>query len=195
MAKGQGGLQTWQRFIVRHALRGLDSLEGRLNPLRNKLTQDSYYRFRSVDEVKLGIKLGVRIDANRATIDDWLRLPGISIHQARNLVELSRSGTTFTCWDDVAAVTGIGLSNLQAFGDVVQFYYYDPDSEITPKQLNVNRAGVGELTTIPVVEPALAQRLVYCRQRFGPYKDWLDLKHRLRLPPQVLTELLHYLRF
>ncbi len=195
MAKGQSRSQTWRRLIVKQALRGLDALESRLNPLRNKLAQDSYYRFRSIDEVRLGIKLGVHIDANRATVDDWLRLPGISIHQARALVELSRSGTSLTCWEDVAAVTGIGLPSLQALGNIVQFYYYDPDSDLTPKQLNVNQANVRELATIPMIEPALAERLVYYRQRFGPYKDWLDLKHRLQLPPQVITALLHYLRF
>lgn len=195
MTKGRSNSQSWHRFIVKQALRGLDILEEQLNPLKKKLSQDSYYRFRSVDEVELGSQLGVRIDANRANIDDWLRLPGISIHQARTLVELSRSGTVFTCWEDVAAVTGIDLRHLQRFGDVVQFYYYDPESEVTPRQLHVNRASIQELATVPVMTPALAERLVYYRQRFGLYKDWLDLKRRLQLPPQTITALLHYLRF
>lgn len=184
--------QTW-RFIVRQALRGLDAFEDQLNPLKKTLAQDSYYRFRSADEVQLGVKSGVRIDANRATIDDWLRLPGISIHQARALVELSRSGTPLTCWEDVAAITGIGLERLQAFGEVVQFFYYDPESAVTPRQLNVNRSSVEEL--MAVIDQSLAERLVYYRQRWGPYKDWLDLKRRLQLPPDVITTLLHHLRF
>ncbi|NEQ54910.1 MAG: ComEA family DNA-binding protein [Leptolyngbya sp. SIO3F4] len=195
MGKRQARTQTWQRFIVRQALRGLDVIEGSLNPLKRKLTRNTYYRFQSVDEVQLGVQSGIQIDANRATVDDWLRLPGISIHQARVLVELSRSGTPLTCWEDVAAATGINLGTLQAFGGVVQFYYYDPDSEVIPRPLNVNRATLGELLSIPAVDQALADRLVYSRQRFGPYKDWLDLKHRLQLPPQLITALLHYLRF
>ncbi|MEA5464013.1 ComEA family DNA-binding protein [Leptothoe sp. PORK10 BA2] len=187
--------ESLRRFVVRQALRSLEALERGLNPLKQRLVEDSYYRFRSVEEVRLGVKFGVRIDANRATIDDWLRLPGISIHQARTLVELGRSGTPLTCWDDVAAATGIGLGYLQGLGEIVQFYYYDPDSGVTPRQLNVNRVSAEELATIPAVEPALAERLVYDRQRFGPYKDWLDLKRRLRLTPQMITALLHYLRF
>lgn len=186
--------QSWQRFLVRQALRSLDAIEERLNPLRKTLAQDSYYRFRSADEVQLGVKSGVRIDANRATIDDWLRLPGISIHQARALVELSHSGTPLTCWEDVAAVTGIGLHRLQAFGEMVQFYYYDPESAVAPRQLNVNQASVEELVSV-LVDRSLAERLVYYRQRWGPYKGWLDLKRRLQLPPDVVTKLLHYLRF
>ncbi|MBE9068995.1 ComEA family DNA-binding protein [Leptolyngbya cf. ectocarpi LEGE 11479] len=181
------------RLMMKQALRGLDVLEARLNPLKKTLAQDSYYRFRSADEVQLGVKSGVRIDANRATIDDWLRLPGISIHQARALVELSHSGISLTCWEDVAVVTGIGLHHLQAFGEMVQFYYYDPESAVTPRQLNVNQASVEELTVL--VDRSLAERLVYYRQRWGPYQGWLDLKHRLQLPPDVVTKLLHYLRF
>ncbi|MEM1252374.1 MAG: ComEA family DNA-binding protein [Cyanobacteria bacterium P01_H01_bin.21] len=193
MGRGQNRSHTWRRLVVKQALRGLDLLEGRLNPLKKKLAADSYYRFRSAEEVKLGGQLGVRIDANRATVDDWLRLPGISIHQARGLVELSRSGVSFTCWEDVAAVTGISLDYLQMLGDVVQFYYYDP--ERTLKQLNINRASVTELVTIPAIDAGLAERLVYHRQRFGHYRDWLDLKHRLQLTPRVVTALLHQLRF
>lgn len=191
MANGE----SLRRYVVRQALRGLDALESGLHPLKRKLAEDSYYRFRSTEEVRLGVKLGVRIDANRATVDDWLRLPGISIHQARTLVELSRSGTPLTCWDDVAAATGGRLSYLQELGEIVQFYYYDPHSEVIPRPLNVNRVSVGELATISAIEPVLAERLVYHRQQFGPYKNWLDLKHRLQLTPSMVTALLHYLRF
>ena len=195
MGKKQNSWQSWRRLLVTQALHGLNALEGEFNPLKKKLAKDHYYRFRSVAEVQLGVKLGVCIDANRATVDDWLRLPGISIHQARILVELSHSGSPLTCWEDVAAATGMSAHSLRAFGDVVKFYYYDPDSEVTPRQLNVNRASAAELALIPAVEPALAKRLVYYRERFGPYQDWLDLKHRLQLPPQTITALLHYLRF
>ena len=195
MGKSRHRSQTWRRFIVKQALRGLDAIEGSLNPVKKKLAQDSYYRFRSADEVRLGVQSGLQIDANRATVDDWLRLPGISIHQARSLVELSRSGTPLTCWEDVAAVTGIGVQQLEAFGNAVQFYYYDPDSAIAPQPLSVNQATVQQLSAIPAMDTTLAEQLVYGRQRFGPYRDWLDLKQRLQLSPQVISALLHYLQF
>jgi len=44
--------------------------------------------------------LGIQIDVNQASVD-WLRLPGLSIHQAR--VELCRSGVQFYCLEDIAA--------------------------------------------------------------------------------------------
>ena len=186
-------METLRRFVVRQALRSLNALETGLNPLKKQLEQDRYYRFRSAKEVRWGVQWGIRIDANRATVDDWLRLPGISIHQARVLVELSRSGTPLTCWDDVAAVTGIGLEHCRQLVYIVQFYYYDPDSEV--RQLPVNRATARELAAISAIDLALAERLVYERQRSGPYQNWLDLKRRLQLQPQTMTALLHHLRF
>ncbi|MBN3922070.1 MAG: ComEA family DNA-binding protein, partial [Nostoc sp. NMS4] len=64
-------------------------LNSRLQKLRAKLLNDPYYRLQSGEEIQIAAQLGIRIDANQATVDDWLRLPGLSIHQARSLVELS----------------------------------------------------------------------------------------------------------
>lgn len=176
-----------RRFLLRQALRGLDALETGLNPLRRTLERDSHYRFRSLQEVKWGAQLGVRIDANRATVDDWLRLPGFSIHQARALVELSRSGTVFTGWEEVAAVTGLALEGLQPLGDIVQFYFYDPDSAIAPPPVSLNRASLEQLMTLPNIDIGLAQKILDQRRQGGPYRSWLELKRRLQLPPAVLS--------
>ncbi|HEY9302535.1 MAG TPA: ComEA family DNA-binding protein, partial [Phormidium sp.] len=71
--------------------------------IRTRILKDPYYRFQSLEEVALAASLGIKIDANEATVDDWLRLPGLSIHQARSLVELTRNGIQFHCLEDVAA--------------------------------------------------------------------------------------------
>jgi hypothetical protein len=44
--------------------------------LRQKITNDPYYRFESLSEIKIASEHGIRIDANTAAVDDWLRLPG-----------------------------------------------------------------------------------------------------------------------
>ena len=69
----------------------------KLQKLRAKLLNDPYYRLQSGEEVRLAAELGIGIDANQATVDDWLRLPGLSIHQGRLLVELSSAGVLFYC--------------------------------------------------------------------------------------------------
>ena len=71
--------------------------------LRSRIVEDPYYRFRSAFEIAVAADLGVKIDVNQATVDDWLRLPGISIHQANQLVTLSQAGVAFYSISDVAA--------------------------------------------------------------------------------------------
>ena len=71
--------------------------------------------------------LGVRIDVNRAAVDDWLRLPGLSIHQARNLVELSRVGVRFYCIEDMAAALSISVHRLKYLEVILNFSYYEDE--------------------------------------------------------------------
>ena len=58
------------------------NLRRQIHPLASRLT-DQGYRLRSQGEVDLAAELGFSLDVNQATVDDWLRLPGISIRQAR----------------------------------------------------------------------------------------------------------------
>jgi hypothetical protein len=57
----------------------------RLDPnwqaIRTRIQSDPYYRLQSPAEIAIAATLGMRIDVNQASVDDWLRLPGISIHQ------------------------------------------------------------------------------------------------------------------
>lgn len=72
-------------------------------PLRAQILADPYYRFQSLAEVALAAELGISIDVNQASVDDWLRLPGLSIHQARQLVQLTQNGVQFYAIEDIAA--------------------------------------------------------------------------------------------
>ncbi|MEL7421226.1 MAG: ComEA family DNA-binding protein, partial [Cyanobacteria bacterium J06555_3] len=42
--------------------------------IRNKIANDPYYRFQSMKEIAIAAELGIKIDVNLATVDDWLRL-------------------------------------------------------------------------------------------------------------------------
>ncbi|MEO0539749.1 MAG: ComEA family DNA-binding protein [Cyanobacteria bacterium P01_A01_bin.105] len=179
----------WQRRFAAQALKGLDYVERRLNPLRSRLQHNPYYRFCSVKEVAAAARLGVKIDVNRATVDDWLRLPGISIHQARTLVELTQRGTPLLCLEDVAAAVNLPLSRLLPLVSILDFRYYD---EGLARPLSLNHASGVQLMQIPGLDRALAQQLLYHR-RFGPYRSWDDVQQRLRLSPQQVTQLIHYL--
>ena len=87
--------------------------------------RDPYYRFRSIQELQTAARMGVRIDVNQASVDDWLRLPGLSIHQARTLVSLNQTGVLFHCLEDVAHALKVPLPRLQPLAPILQFCYYE----------------------------------------------------------------------
>lgn len=162
--------------------------------LRQRL-QDPYYRFRSLEEVRLAAAQGIRLDVNRATVDDWLRLPGLSIHQARLLVDLNRSGVAFHCLEDIAAALDLPVQCLQPIAPVLQFSYYDPDGLETLPQINPNLASLEQLLQLPGMQVQLAQLLLHDRQRRGPFRNLVDLQQRLQISGAVIADWMHYLRF
>jgi DNA uptake protein ComE-like DNA-binding protein len=151
-----------------------------------------YHRFRTLDEVQAAAAQGIRIDVNQATVDDWLRLPGISIRQARSLVQLAQTGMRFYCLDDLAAALSLPVQQLQPFAPILQFCYYDATSSIAPPSLNVNHASVEQLAQVPEIDLYLARRIVQQRQQ-GHYDSMADLQQRLALSPQMMANLIHFL--
>ncbi|MGA7932484.1 MAG: ComEA family DNA-binding protein [Kovacikia sp.] len=157
------------------------------------LFSDPYYRLQSVEEIAAAAAAGLKIDVNQASIDDWLRLPGLSIHQARTLVELTQSGVQFHSLEDIAAALNLPIPRLKPLEPVLLFCYYDtPVFAIQP--LNPNTATVETLLRIPGMDLYLARAIVENRVQ-GPYRNLVHLQRRLSLPGQVTAELMHYLKF
>lgn len=163
--------------------------------LKNRILSDPFYRFQSITEINLAAELGIEIDANQATVDDWLRLPGISIHQARSLVQLSQSGVYFYSLDDVAAALSVSVNAIKPFSAILKFYYRDPESEFTPQLLNPNTASLEQLDRLSGIHPQLPQTILQNRQMQGPFRNIADLQRRLALPGDMVSQLMHYLRF
>ncbi len=162
---------------------------------QEQILQDPYYRFQSIAEVQEAAALGVTIDANRATVDDWLRLPGLSIHQAKLLYGLNQGGVQFHCLEDLAAALNVSVAHLKPLSPILRFYYYDPDGVETIPALNANQATIAQLTKIPGVDLFLARAIVEQRSVHGPYRNLVELQRRLNLPATLTAELMHYLRF
>lgn len=163
--------------------------------LRSHLLNDPFYRFQSIAELQLAAQLGVRIDVNRATVDDWLRLPGLSIHQARSLTQLTQSGVQFYAIEDIAAALGLTPRHIQAFAPVLLFCHYDPESLLQPQRLNPNSASLSELQALPIVTPEMAQAILTQRTTCGNFKNLADFQQRLRLASNQIALLMHYLTF
>lgn len=163
-------------------------------PLQTKRLSDPYYRFQSVAELELAAKLGVKIDVNQAGVDDWLRLPGLSIHQARSLVELTQAGVQLHCIEDIAAALSLPVPRLKPLEPVLLFCYYDADSVETVKPVNPNTASVELLVRIPAVDLYLARAIV-ANRTVSPYRNLIHFQRRLALSSQMIAELMHYLKF
>jgi len=167
----------------------------RLQKIRDKLLSDPYYRLQSTEEIAIAAELGIQIDVNQASVDDWLRLPGLSIHQARTLVELRYSGVNFYCIADIAAALNMPVQRLIPLQPVLRFCYYD-DTETNPKQLiNPNTADVEKLVQLPFVDSSLAQAVVENRLQNGAYRNLVDFQRRLALSGDVIAQLMYYLKF
>ncbi len=168
--------------------------KARIHPLQKRLQQEPYYRFQSFEELHLAVSWGLRIDANTASVDDWLRLPGISIHQARSLAKLTEGGVAFNCLEDVAAALCVPLQHIQPWNEAVQFSYYSPENRLEPMAVDANTATIEQLTTIPSVDTFLGRAIIYYRKD-GLYDNLADLQQRLRLTTAATAELLYYLKF
>lgn len=161
--------------------------------LRSRILEDPYYRFKSAFDIAVAADLGVQIDVNQASVDDWLRLPGISIHQARQLVALSKAGVAFYSISDLAAALNTPMSRLQWLAPVLSFQYYDRSLDLP--SVPVNTATASELTQIPQISPELATEIVANRDRDGNFTDLLNFQKRLQLSGESIGELMHYLQF
>ena len=172
---------------------------GRFNPqkilIRQKIINNPYSRLENGLEVQIAAELGVRIDVNQACVDDWLRLPGISIHQARSLVELVGMGMQLLCLEDVAAAIGVPIHRIQPLEPVLHFEYRDRHSCFSPQKVNPNTATIAQLTQIPLLETDLAQRILVDRQKQGNYRNLADFQRRLSLDSPLVSQLMYYLQF
>ena len=163
--------------------------------IATKIQNDPYYRFQSVEEIQVGAELGIKIDANIASVDDWLRLPGISITQARNLVEITNSGIHFLCLEDLAGALGVSVLKIQPWQPILYFAYYASDSFIAPAKVNVNQATMTQLMTIPNLEESLAEQIICDRQNNGNYRHIGELQKRLNLTQDLSYHFMSYLQF
>lgn len=159
--------------------------------ITKRIRNDPYYRFQSLTEIEIAAQLGIKIDVNQASIDDWLRLPGISIHQAKVLVELVRRGVHLVCLEDIAAIVNLPVARLLPLEPILQFAYYDRVSVLSPQKINLNQASLEEIRQLPLLNEALANLVISEREAKGKYLNFADLQARLKLDNELLSQLVY----
>ena len=162
--------------------------------IANKIRNDPYYRFQSLTEIEIAAKLGIKIDVNQASVDDWLRLPGISIHQAKVLVELVRRGVHLVCIEDIAASINLPVARLLPLEPILYFAYYDRISVLSPQKVNLNQASLAEIKEVPLLDEFLASLVFNEREEKGNYTNFANLQSRLNLDNEFISKLIHYVQ-
>jgi DNA uptake protein ComE-like DNA-binding protein len=190
---GQTRLPEWMLDVIDGVMRLQASIPWRVTI--DRVQPDPLQRYTTLEEVRRAALQGVRIDVNLATVDDWLRLPGISIRQARQLTKLVDQGVQFYSIEDLSAAIGISMQRLVPLAPILQFCYYAPDSLERVDRINPNTASIDRLTELPGVGPVLARAIVRDRTSRGDFQDVMELQERLSLPPELTARLMHYVRF
>ena len=160
-----------------------------------KLRHNPGLRLTTAEEVRHAAALGWRLDANRATASDWLRLPGISPHQVDLLLRLQAGGVQLSGPDDLQQLLELPEAQIRCWEPLLLFRWYGEPATPQARQLDLNRASASQIhTAITELTPERCQRLVRERQR-APFRDLADLQQRLQLPASVVETLIGRVRF
>lgn len=156
-------------------------------------------RWWTIADVKLAAVLVPKLDVNRATVEDWQRLPSVTLEQAQTFVNLCQAGVQFYCVEDLAAALSLPPHHFQLLQPALEFCYYDEagtkvETNLTGK-INPNRASLEMLLHVPGIDTDLAEAIVADRLAAGTYQNIADLQQRLSLPGELTSDLMHYLQF
>ena len=160
-----------------------------------KLKQNPALRLNSALEVRHAAALGWRLDVNRATAADWLRLPGITPDQVSLLLRLQRGGVQLSGAEDLGQALDLSADQVAAWLPLLDFRWYSEPTSTGAQgaRLDLNLATARELGGLGLSSER-CQRLVRERAR-EPFRDLADLQERLQLPSDLVERWIGKVRF
>ncbi len=152
-----------------------------------KLAHEPGRRLSSAEEVRHAAALGWRLDVNRATAADWLRLPGCRAEQVDLLLRLQAGGVQLSGPDDLQRLLALSEAELHGWQPLLEFRWYGtaPPAASGCEAIAVNQAGARELERLPDIGAELVGRLLRERAR-RPFSDLADLQQRLQLSAAIV---------
>lgn len=165
--------------------------------LELKLRQNPSRRLSDAAEARQAAALGWRLDVNRASAADWLRLPGIKPSQVDLLLRLQQGGVQLSGPEDLQRLLDLPPQQLAVWEPLLQFNWYSaaPAGSSRPRPVDLNHASPTSLEQqLPQLNSERRLRLLRERQR-APFSDLADLQQRLQLPPTVVEALIGRVRF
>ena len=157
-----------------------------------KLQQNPGLRLDDATAVQRASALGWRLDVNRATAADWLRLPGMAASQVDLLLRLQASGIQLSCSEDLQRLLELPESLVQTWLPLLEFRWYGEPAP-PAKRIDLNRAAAGELQSLGLDSQRLG-RLLLERNR-APFLDLADLQQRLQLPAALVESWIGRVQF
>lgn len=109
------------------------------------------------------------LDVNRASMEDWQRLPGIGEKRARQMVNFRESLGGFLSVEQVSEMYGLPDSVFQKIRPMLTF------SGGGVRQLNLNSASVEDLEKHPYISGKQAKLIVAYREQHGAFSSVDDL--------------------
>jgi DNA uptake protein ComE-like DNA-binding protein len=159
-----------------------------------KLRQNPGLRLRDASEVGHAAALGWRLDVNRATRGDWLRLPGMEPHHVDLLLRLQAGGVQLSGAEDLQRLLELPAAVVAAWLPLLEFRWYgEPPAIASEARLDLNQARLPDLQALGLT-PERSQRLLRERAR-APFRDLADLQQRLQLPPDLVERWIGKVRF
>ena len=160
-----------------------------------KLRHNPALALRTPEDVRQLAALGWRLDVNRATRADWLRLPQINAAQVDLLLRLQAGGVQLSGPDDLQRLLELSDGQLRCWLPVLEFRWYGepPHAAPQPPLLDLNRANRQQLAGLGLSAERV-QRLLRERAR-QPFQDLADLQERLQLPAGLVESWIGKVRF
>lgn len=182
-AAGQIPAQTPQAPGLSPAAAESQSIERDL--LELKLRQEPGRRLNNATEVRLAAELGWRLDVNRATAGDWLRLPGMGAEHVDLLMRLQAGGVQLSGPEDLERLLNLPKAVVASWQPLLQYNWYGgPAAHPATKPLDINHATGHQLQALGLNQER-CNRLLRERAR-QPFSDLADLQQRLQLPPEQI---------
>ncbi|KAK2726039.1 hypothetical protein QYM36_000483 [Artemia franciscana] len=122
------------------------------------------------------------LDINTASVEEFMTLPGITRQIAEAIVAHRKNIGTFRRPEDIALVSGVGAAMFHAFrSDIcvkpgLRRNSTDRSSLRSSRSLNVNKASIFELMTVPGMTQEMAAAIVHRREEKGSFRSLQDLK-------------------
>ena len=151
-----------------------------------KLQQNPALKLEDAGAVERAAALGWRLDVNRATAADWLRLPGIAADQVDLLLRLQAGGIQLSGADDLQRVLDLSAALVRGWLPLLEFRWYgEPAAPLqSTARVDLNQASSQEMGGLGL-DPARLSRLLRERRR-SPFRDLADLQQRLQFPADLV---------